>query len=670
MTDFIQFEPDSLIGSIQATTGETYFPDIQWYEAHDINDGILYRFDAGLLKNMTYLSCDLLLDTTHHTVFMLQLQEGADGRTFWFSFSLLHQCQGRLRVPLSATLQNQWLYWREGAVLKRLSRGERVDLNQVDRMRFIVHRHGGLSTRWGMSPIQASVAEPPILTDPILPKGVLLDEFGQSTLRDWSNKTRDENTLVSRIQAQAGEASQAQFPDGFSKWGGDLEKQAEATGYFRVAYDGEAWQMFDPDGYAFWSIGQCLIRSGIDSAFTNLEAALTWLPKDDPKFAKAIRAIDRPYDGKQQIANYLQMNLVRALGDEWRNTWKQIVVGWLKAWGFNTIANFSDWRVGHEFAFPYVRQMSYNFQRSVKIYRDLPDVFHPDFALDATDFAQQLLETRDDPAMIGYFLMNEPTWGFTKESLAAGILANAPKCATRSKMAEWLREQYQDEAALGEAWGMDVSFSMVAEGLWTQVLTEKAEADLYRLSTKIIDHFFSTLSAACQIVDPNHLNLGARFHTVPPDWVLEGMSSFDVFSINCYQPQVPADSLAHIHEVVNLPTIIGEWHFGALDVGLPASGIGHVHDQKARGDAYRYYVEQAATLPHCLGTHHFTLYDQSALGRGDGETYNIGFVDVCHQPYDELVQAAQKAHEKVYAIRRGVTEAFTTRPDYLPRLFF
>ena len=34
--------------------------------------------------------------------------------------------------------------------------------------------------------------------------------------------------------------------------------------------------------------------------------------------------------------------------------------------------------------------------------------------------------TRNDPAFIGYFLMNEPTWGFASQTPAEGMLLNTP----------------------------------------------------------------------------------------------------------------------------------------------------------------------------------------------------------------------------------------------------
>ena len=117
------------------------------------------------------------------------------------------------------------------------------------------------------------------------------------------------------------------------------------------------------------------------------------------------------------------------------------------------------------------------------------------------------------------------------------------------------------------------------------------------------------------------------------------------------------------------PTLIGEWHFGALDAGLPATGIGFVGSQADRGRAYRVYLETAAAIPECIGVHYFTLYDQSALGRYDGEHYNIGFLDVCNRPYEPLVNAARQSHERMYQVAAGTEEPFEDAPEYYPPLF-
>ena len=217
------------------------------------------------------------------------------------------------------------------------------------------------------------------------------------------------------------------------------------------------------------------------------------------------------------------------------------------------------------------------------IYRDFPDVFDPAFAADAVNYAEQLRRFSGDPALIGYFLMNEPNWGFANETPAAGMLAHHALLRHTSRAGQFLRRRY-DDAAFQSAWGIAAPLSAVAEGTWRHPLNERATRDLEEFSTIMIERFFGTLSRACKTVDSDHLNLGMRYYTVPPSWAMAGMlGMFDVFSINCYRQQVPPESVAEIAAGLGIPVLVGEWHFGALDVGLPGSGIGRVADQDARG---------------------------------------------------------------------------------------
>jgi len=70
-----------------------------------------------------------------------------------------------------------------------------------------------------------------------------------------------------------------------------------------------------------------------------------------------------------------------------------------------------------------------------------------------------------------------------------------------------------------------------------------------------------------------------------------------------------------------------------------------------------------------VGVHYFTLYDQSTIGRSDGENYQIGFLDVCNRPYKPLAEAARASHERMYQVAVGEAEPYDDEPKYLPLLF-
>jgi hypothetical protein len=81
------------------------------------------------------------------------------------------------------------------------------------------------------------------------------------------------------------------------------------------------------------------------------------------------------------------------------------------------------------------------------------------------------------------------------------------------------------------------------------------------------------------------------------------------------------------------------------------------------------YLEDAAAQPWCVGAHYFIMYDQSALGRFDGEAYNIGFLDVCNRPYEPLCAAARASHERLYDVASGKVAPYADAPEYLLKLF-
>jgi hypothetical protein len=652
------------VGSAREGSGTAPIHGANWYEAVELEDGLEFRVPEEGLSTTDFLTTDMLLDGNTLVVFNLTLFEEDSDRSLNFRIGCLNQCSLRATMPLAMVDLGRWRSERFGAFLKPAVRGDRIDLSKVKKVTLRISRKSPKPARWCMTKIALTSQEPPRMADPVLPKGPLLDELGQSTLHDWPAKTRSEEELISRVQKQLEASSSQAFPKHFSRWGGCKSKQlTRGSGFFATHQDGKRWWLVDPDGYAFWSQGPDCVRVGEnDAKFNGLETALTWLP--DRQFAEAVST--RP-EGATMV-NYHVANMIRAFGsEEWYEKWGEIVLAELRRLRFNTIANWSDWELGKTAQFPYVRPMHFRPSRSKIVYRDFPDVFDPAFEQDANDYASILKDTAGDPAFLGYFLMNEPSWGFSSELPAEGMLFITPECHARQALAKFLKERYPDAASLSAAWKIETTFDQVARGPWNARITEEAKSDLQAFSVLMTERYFSVISDACRAIAPNHLNLGMRWAGLPPKWAVEGMKSFDVFSLNNYRPRVPRDVTDEIHRMLEMPIMIGEFHFGALDVGLPSSGLGHVRTQTDRGRAYRIYMEDAAANPNCVGAHWFTLYDQSAIGRFDGENYNIGFLDVCNRPYEELCEAGIAAHERIYEVAAGEVEPFSDAPEYLPR---
>jgi hypothetical protein len=661
----VTLTPSSLLQTCRKVDGADLIPGAQWYLADAPHDGIEYRFEPGLLAGARFISSDILADSARLSVFELRLHEGESGPVFGLIYAVLHQAQARMRARTEAINQNRWQFPREGAWMKPMASGARVDLAKVDRLTIRVLRKSDEPVRWCQTALRVTVDEPGRLDTPRLPKGALIDAFGQSTVHEWPAKTRSEEELVGRLRAQAVAAPAHRWPAAFSTWGGLAARTFEPGRFFRTHHDGTRWWLLDPDGHPFWSAGLDSVAVDTAAAYEGLESALAWMPPTDGPYAEIYgQRHDRP-----PTINFLMANFIRAFGAGWRTQWNGIAMGELRRLGFNTVANWSDWKVASAARMPYVRPLEFAQRKAPFVFRDLPDVFDPRFEDDAARFGEQLAETRDDPAFIGYFLMNEPTWGFAAQTPAAGMLFNVPRCASRRALADSLAKKYGTARGLSDSWGFETTLDAVGEGEWLQPLTPAAEADLADFSGAMAERFFRMLSDSCRRVDPNHLNLGIRYHTVPPAWALAGMRSFDVFSMNCYESKVKAAEMEQAASLLKMPVLVGEWHFGALDAGLPGSGIGHVRTQADRGRAYRVYLEDAAAKPWCVGVHYFILYDQSALGRFDGECYNIGFLDVCNRPYDALCAAARASHERMYDVAAGSGAPYADAPEYLPKLF-
>jgi hypothetical protein len=172
--------------------------------------------------------------------------------------------------------------------------------------------------------------------------------------------------------------------------------------------------------------------------------------------------------------------------------------------------------------------------------------------------------------------------------------------------------------------------------------------------------YYRHVSALAKEVLPNKLYLGSRldFHDFPDsasgriDIARLAAKYTDVVSFNQYR--FTLDEF-HWAEGIDRPVIVGEFHFGALDRGLLHTGLRMVVNQEQRADAYRHFVTSALLNPLIVGAHWFQLYDEPTTGRGDGENYQIGFLDVCDQPYAETIAASRDVGYHLYEIRNSGT---------------
>jgi hypothetical protein len=215
-----------------------------------------------------------------------------------------------------------------------------------------------------------------------LEEGSVLDEFGQWAKGDRPRKVRSREQLA-KERADEDKSLGGGTNPLTGRFGGFLDTQAKATGFFRVEKIDGRWWFVDPEGHLFLSTG-----------------------------ANGIRGEEGPAG---------QTLVSRRMG----------------AWGLNTIGNWSGFRPADEgLRKAYVASL--RLPRIEPVYLGMPDVYSPDYARAIEKAAaKQCATLRDDPWLLGYFLGNEPPWP-RREGEVVEMFLNGPDTATKAELREYL----------------------------------------------------------------------------------------------------------------------------------------------------------------------------------------------------------------------------------------
>ena len=583
-------------GSASVATGASYaWPGMRMDFACGERDLSDYGRVALAVSNMTDRTIVLNLSVKGRTV---------QGRTPGGSTSLKPFAAG----VLSVDLRN--MPWTLDAPLELVGMngfptgagGSTFDLKRTFSFHIFI-RQDGLPGRFAVSRVSASASGVPqkvLSAATFLP---FVDRYGQFKHDEWPGKIHSDAELAEARTAEAkwlAENAAGPIPDADIYGGWATGPQLKATGFFRTEKVNGKWWFVDPEGHLFWSHGIDCVRPGNATGITHRESYFEELPaKDDPRFGRFWRRnktpgahgfYKDPAHADRAEFDFAGANLARKYGDDWLAPYAELAHRRLKAWGVNTIANWSDARIYSLRRTPYTLCLgTYGTPRlkgSTGWWGALPDPFDPAFASTFRARAQAAAkEMKDDPWCLGVFVDNELSWNDKPEMKAVG-------------------EQY-----------------------------------------------FAVISSVLKEELPNHLYLGCRIaFGNSPDLFRACAKYCDVVSVNMYARapyrELPADA-------EDKPMINGEFHFGALDRGLFHTGLVATTDQAERAACYRNFVNACLDHPRYIGTHWFQWQDQALTGRSDGENYQIGFLTGADTPYPELVAAARDIGAHMYARRFG-----------------
>ena len=457
---------------------------------------------------------------------------------------------------------------------------------------------------------ERTVAQKVLKTAGFLP---FVDRYGQFAHDDWPGKVHDDAELAAAREDEArwlaaNERGPRTDVDRFGGWAAG--PQLAATGYFRTEKVNGKWWLVDPEGRLFFSHGvDCVSEGGGDTGIGGREAYFAWLPdRSDSAFGAFWGEARRPaahgfYAQTNNLPyatySFFAANMVRKYGADWRAACRDLAHRRLRAWGHNTIANWSQREICLARRTPYTLCLGTHgaprLAGSKGWWGPLPDPFNPVFErLLRKQARAAAARMREDPMCLGIFVDNELSWN-----------------------------------------------------------------DLPNLDA-VAEQYFKVVSGIIHEELPHHLYLGCRI-AWGTDGVYRIAAKYcDVVSVNIYDRTPTRDLPAGCEDK---PMINGEFHFGALDRGLFHPGLVATADQGERAQCYRDFVIACLDHPRLVGTHWFQYHDQPLTGRSDGENYQIGFLTVTDAPYPELVEAARDVARGMYERRYGAVPQVQSQPS-------
>ncbi|TCI94172.1 beta-galactosidase [Tenacibaculum sp. M341] len=489
-----------------------------------------------------------------------------------------------------------------------------------------------------------------------------VDEFGQYKHADWKGKMHSTEELQETANKELAILNGSKGAPNIGKYGGwTAGPKLKATGFFRTEKLDGKWWMVDPEGYLFWTAGlNCVSSSSVATGITDRESYFSSMPNKEEKLGQFYQEtkfvpnhgfyFDKvPYT----TYNFYQSNLYRKYGDAWKEKFQDIAHKRIKDWGMNTIGFMSDFGATRQGRTPYVGSIwikeTPKILASKGYWGPMHDVFDPDFRKAVKESILAQKEGANDPWCIGYFIDNELSWGLLG-SLSVGTLKSPKTQPAKIQFIQDLKEKYQDIKNLNKVWGS-------AYTSWDQMLElqkapnkELAKDDLVTFYRKIADTYFKTIYEEIKKVAPNQNYLGCRFAWANNDVVLSTASKYlDIMSFNKYEYSVEKFTLP---KEVDKPVMIGEFHFGATDRGSFHVGVKKAKTQEERGQMYQDYIQGALRNPYIIGAHWFQYIDEPNTGRFDGENYNVGFIDVCDNPFEEVIEKVKETTYNMYEYRR------------------
>ncbi len=327
-----------------------------------------------------------------------------------------------------------------------------------------------------------------------------------------------------------------------------------------------------------------------------------------------------------------------------------------KAWGLNSLGGWSDADVFKKYS-PAGQRISHFTVLHLGSYNKAPwdDMFSPTCEKNLEAAAKTLIPPeKNDPYLVGYFTDNELGWW--NDALFKTYFAMPRYALGKMRLVKVLQDHYgSDFTKLQADWTTGASsFEALANETKLYLKPGKCGmAAVIEFNTVLAERYYSMVYKIIKKEDPGHLILGDRYcQFYNLETVKASKPYIDVVSTNAgaawLDGTYPHFYFDTLHELTGKPTIVTEFYFAAREnrTGNRNSGeiFPTVQTQAERAAGFANCIKAFASLPYMLGAHWFQFYDEPPKGRGDGEDYNQGLVDVQGVPYEGMVKALVDSH--------------------------
>jgi hypothetical protein len=401
-------------------------------------------------------------------------------------------------------------------------------------------------------------------------------------------------------------AARKMNPAKLDKYGGRMDRQDKATGFFRVEKRGDGWQMVDPEGYEFISVG---LNDVAMSATQNGKKALEQLFGTPENWTKRTAELLKS-NGFNTLACESEFSIFRKAGCPLAYTPN---LYWMSGYGKKRGGTYQ--QPGHT-GYP----------------KDCIFVFDPGFEEYCNEEAKKLVESKDDPWLLGYFSDNELPLSGKILSAYLSLPESDPGYQAAQK---WFAERVG---------GIDRKPTQEDEEAFLEVVT---------------DRYHRIVITAMKKYDPNHLYLGSRTHGdcyKSPAVMRAYGRNVDIMSINYYRAWYPDKELLSMWKREGKkPFMITEWYAKGEDSRLAnTTGWGWlVKTQPERGYFYQTFTRGLLADPNCVGWHWFKYMDNDPTDTTMDPSNldsNKGIVSMLYEPYKDLLDAMKVMNFHIYPL--------------------